>query len=379
MLWSKPHGGQQGRLGESQDEVSRPAYNRAMQLHEIPRLVPEPPPPAGWPRVEVAAQILAILGLVAVLELRLLSALIFGLLIYELVELVAPGLERIGVTHKAGKAVALTLLAVVVITALSLSVTGLVSLFTGQSDSVVLLLEKMAEEVDTIIAHLPPWAAGYLPANAGEIEAAAADWLRQHAGQLQLIGQDVGRMLAHSLFGMIIGGMIALTSEFTAHDPKPLAKALAGRAQHLAIAFRRVVFAQVRISALNTTLTAIYLLVILPALGVEMPLAKTMIAVTFVVGLLPVLGNLISNTIIVVISFSVSNIAAIGSLIFLVAIHKLEYFANARIIGSRIHARAWELLLAMLVMDAAFGVPGVIAAPIYYAYLKDELAARGLI
>ena len=104
-----------------------------------------------------------------------------------------------------------------------------------------------------------------------------------------------------------------------------------------------------------------------------------MIAVTFVVGLLPVLGNLISNTIIVVISFSISSVAAIGSLIFLVAIHKLEYFANARIIGSRIHARAWELLLAMLVMDAAFGVPGVIAAPIYYAYMKDELADRGLI
>ena len=30
-------------------------------------------------------------------------------------------------------------------------------------------------------------------------------------------------------------------------------------------------------------------------------------------------------------------------------------------------------------MDAAFGIPGVIAAPIYYAYLKDELASRHLI
>jgi predicted PurR-regulated permease PerM len=37
------------------------------------------------------------------------------------------------------------------------------------------------------------------------------------------------------------------------------------------------------------------------------------------------------------------------------------------------------LLLAMLVMEAAFGIPGVIAAPIYYAYLKYELSARGLI
>ncbi len=34
------------------------------------------------------------------------------------------------------------------------------------------------------------------------------------------------------------------------------------------------------------------------------------------------------------------------------------------------------MLLAMLVMEAAFGIPGVIAAPIFYAYLKSELAAR---
>jgi predicted PurR-regulated permease PerM len=68
-----------------------------------------------------------------------------------------------------------------------------------------------------------------------------------------------------------------------------------------------------------------------------------------------------------------------GSLAFLVIVHKLEYFLNARIVGGQIRAAAWELLLAMLVMEAAFGIPGVVAAPIYYAYLKDELAARELI
>jgi predicted PurR-regulated permease PerM len=114
-------------------------------------------------------------------------------------------------------------------------------------------------------------------------------------------------------------------------------------------------------------------------LGVHLPLTKTMILVTFVAGLLPVIGNLISNTVIVVVSLSVSMYAALGSLVFLVGIHKLEYFVNARIIGGQIHARAWELLLAMLVMDAIFGIPGVIAAPIYYAYIKDELKARGLV
>jgi predicted PurR-regulated permease PerM len=33
----------------------------------------------------------------------------------------------------------------------------------------------------------------------------------------------------------------------------------------------------------------------------------------------------------------------------------------------------------MLVMEAAFGPSGLIVAPIYYAYIKNELSARGLI
>jgi len=92
-----------------------------------------------------------------------------------------------------------------------------------------------------------------------------------------------------------------------------------------------------------------------------------------------VLGNLISNSVIVIISLSHSLHVAAGSLVFLVVIHKLEYFVNARIIGGQIQARAWELLIAMLVMEAAFGLQGVIAAPIFYAYIKKELSDRELI
>jgi predicted PurR-regulated permease PerM len=52
---------------------------------------------------------------------------------------------------------------------------------------------------------------------------------------------------------------------------------------------------------------------------------------------------------------------------------------NAHVMGAQISARAWELLVAMLVMEAVFGIAGLVAAPIYYAYLKNELAARELI
>jgi len=65
--------------------------------------------------------------------------------------------------------------------------------------------------------------------------------------------------------------------------------------------------------------------------------------------------------------------------VFLIVIHKFEYFLNARIVGSQIRARAWELLVAMLLFEAAFGLPGVVAAPIFYAYLKSELEAERLI
>jgi predicted PurR-regulated permease PerM len=84
----------------------------------------------------------------------------------------------------------------------------------------------------------------------------------------------------------------------------------------------------------------------------------------------------VSNAIIVVLSLSVSLSAAVASLIFLVVIHKLEDFLNAHIVGTQVHAHAWELLVAMLGMEAAFGLPGLVAAPIYYAYLKDELASQ---
>ncbi|MCK9537497.1 MAG: hypothetical protein M0Q70_00005, partial [Dokdonella sp.] len=65
--------------------------------------------------------------------------------------------------------------------------------------------------------------------------------------------------------------------------------------------------------------------------------------------------------------------------VFLILIHKLEYFLNARIVGGQIRARAWELLVAMLFMEAAFGMAGVVAAPIYYAWLKRELNMAGLV
>ena len=47
--------------------------------------------------------------------------------------------------------------------------------------------------------------------------------------------------------------------------------------------------------------------------------------------------------------------------------------------GGQIRANAWELLITMVLMEAIFGIAGIVAAPIYYAYIKSELRARDLV
>jgi predicted PurR-regulated permease PerM len=226
---------------------------------------------------------------------------------------------------------------------------------------------------------LPDWLVEKLPTSAEGIQAAAVELLRTHASEVQTAGKEMGRTLVHVLIGLIIGAMISLREVTAQHRYRPLSGAMAERVRLLGDAFRRIVFAQVRIAALNAFFTAIYLVVVLPMFGVNLPLTKTLILITFLAGLLPVVGNLISNTVIVIVSLGQSLQVAMASLLFLIVIHKLEYFLNARIIGTQIRSHAWELLLAMLAMEAAFGIMGVVAAPIYYAYLKSELTQKGLI
>lgn len=336
--------------------------------------------PAGRDgRIDTASQVLAGLALLGTLWFGLLAALLAGLLIHELVHMAAPAFRRFGATHKIGRIIALGLFSAVISVIVVFGVIEVAAVLTSRSEGLVAVMRKMAEAVEAAKEQLPAWILAYIPSSGQDLNAQAADWLRGHARELLQVGTEVGRILVHVVIGLVIGGMVAISDLTDRPGRGPLARALAERVRLLAMSFRRVVFAQVRISALNTVLTSIYLVGVLPLLGVHLPLTKTMIAVTFIAGLMPVIGNLISNTVIVVISLSLSVYTAAASLAFLVIIHKLEYFLNAKIVGTQIHARAWEILVAMLAMEAAFGVPGVISAPIFYAYLKVELGQRKLI
>ncbi len=326
----------------------------------------------------IASWILAGVGLLAIVFLHLVSALVAGLLVYEVVGLIAPLIER-HLLHRWSRWLAVATLAILTIAVLILAGFGVAAFLRSEASSPEVLSEKLNQIITEARGKLPPFLVESLPGNVDDLKTLASGWMDEHAKEVQQIGKDVLHLFVRGLVGMIIGGLVSLLEVGPHTRHRPLAAALIERISRFAEAFRRVVFAQVRISALNTVLTIIFIFVLLPALGVHLPLGKTLIAITFFAGLIPVVGNLISNTAIVVAGLSVSVFAGVFALIFLIVIHKLEYFFNARIVGSSIQARAWELLVAMLVMEVAFGLGGLVVAPIYYAYVKRELSDRGLV
>jgi predicted PurR-regulated permease PerM len=156
--------------------------------------------------------------------------------------------------------------------------------------------------------------------------------LKQEAHYLQNVAHFAGSTTALLVFAVI--GIVAAGSLFfkTGLDPYRSAHPVRNnlysiccdevsiRFRHFYGSFSTVMGAQITISLINTILTAIFVVT------VRLPHTPLVIAVTFLCGLVPIVGNLVSNTIIIFLALTVSLKLAIGALVFLVAIHKLEYF-----------------------------------------------------
>lgn len=329
-------------------------------------------------RTDLIVWTTAAVGLVLILKLHLLPALLAGLVVYSLIHLLTPRLRMTALDGESRRWLALGLVASAVVAAMTALGLGVASFFRGSHESVPALFQRMAEIIEQSRDNFPDWLLSSLPHNADDLRQAMVEWLRQNARSVQTASTELMRGVAHAIIGMVIGAMLAMRVG-TLEDGKPLTQLIAAHATRVADVFRRVVFAQVWISAINTFLTWMYLGVALPQFGIELPFVKTLVAITFIAGLMPIIGNLISNTAIFIVSMSQSLTLAVISIVYLFVIHKLEYFLNARIIGSHIRARAWELLLVMLLMEAALGIAGLIIAPMAYAYFKDEMREKGLI
>jgi predicted PurR-regulated permease PerM len=315
--------------------------------------------------------LIAVVALLAVLWLHLISALMAGLggfVLYRWARATTrAGSQSLG--SRLLTAVSVSILLLILGAALF---AGFELLLSASSGGLSKLLRLLADTLDQIRDTAPQWMVARLPDSAAAMQEAISSWLRSHAGQVQHWGRQALHVLIHLLIGLAIGLMAGAAGP--SGQPVPMVLRLAqARLEQLALAFVDVVAAQLRISLINTALTALYLVVVLPALGYHVPLATTLVAFSFFASLLPIIGNLLSNAAIILAALTVSLGLGIASLVFLVVIHKLEYFLNARIVGGRIRVATYALLASMLALEAAFGVAGLVAAPIYCAWLTREL------
>lgn len=239
------------------------------------------------------------------------------------------------------------------------------------------LLDHTARTVLELREKLPLEMANHLPAGVADVQLIVANYLKAQAGSLALTGKAWLHTLLFSYVGLIIGSLAGCSVP-------PVKRFILAHQIHKRICifgdtFSQIVAAQFWIAGFNMILTAFFLIVVLPIWDIKIPYTPALVTLTFVAGLVPIVGNLLCNAVITIAGLSVSPAAAVACLIFLVFIHKSEYIINAKVVGARTQMSVWELLTAMFVSEAVFGSAGLVAAPLFYAYVKKEMMINKLV
>lgn len=330
--------------------------------------------------LSITSYCLIVLFLGICLFIHLLPALFSALLVYELTVSLSKKAQKHTQHCNIFASVCIGLGVLVILGGIILGITHFITNehANGKTSPLQSLLDQFIGVLEHSKSFLPAALADHIPTTVFELKNYLLGLLKEHTAEVTHVGRESASAIVETIAGMLIGLFIAV-HKFKEKTPDKITYHLQKRMHNMLQAFYKIVFAQIKIAGINTLLTSLYLAVALPLFGIHLPYTKTLILLTFLLGLLPVIGNLCSNFILIVISLTISPVIALSSLIFLVIIHKLEYFLNAKIVGHQIDATIWELLLAMFLMESLFGPTGLIAAPVFYAYLKIELKENNLI
>jgi predicted PurR-regulated permease PerM len=206
----------------------------------------------------------------------------------------------------------------------------------------------------------------------------ALDEVKQDFAGAGRHAREAGFKLVQLIIGLVVAASMFLSAKWgSEHEPgtssdslyATVVRELSQRFQTFFRSFSKVIGAQIIISAINTALTAAFLL------WNDFRFAPVLIMLTFLCGLLPIIGNIISNTLIIGVAFTFPETGpkmALVSLIFLMVIHKMEYFLNSKIVGDRIKNPMWLTLIGLVLGEKLMGVPGMILAPVVLHYIKVE-------
>jgi predicted PurR-regulated permease PerM len=239
--------------------------------------------------------------------------------------------------------------------------------------------QTLEDNLSGKVGHL--LASRHISINIPDLEKRAIDWGRDHIGESLDFARRVGANVVLLLIAFIITFLVnhhrissGNAAKKSPAEPGNLWAFLAGFFEEKIGAFygffRQVMGGQVVISAINALLT----LVLLFVLGI--PNKLTLIVLVFIFGLLPVVGNLISNTLICISALLKAGLwQVIAALVFLAVIHKLEYFLNSKIIGNMVKLPIYMTLLGLIIGESLFQISGMILSIPVILFVRAELSA----
>ncbi len=132
--------------------------------------------------------------------------------------------------------------------------------------------------------------------------------------------------------------------------------------------FKQVMGGQIIISLINTVFSSIIVF------ALHLPNPFLLIGLIFFCGLFPVVGNLVSNTILTIIAFVSIGLWAAGvCLLLLVVIHKFEYFLNSKIISGIVNLPMVVSLTSLVICEVLLGLIGLMLAIPLLLFLRHEM------
>jgi predicted PurR-regulated permease PerM len=320
---------------------------------------------AGWSVLIGLLALFVLLGLLKFLVFLLFMQLVVDLLVHNL------GGRIPFVSRK----VALYAVYILVAAIIVILVTVLVPRFVADLPDYVKNLDQ------NMTGRVGEWLASWkVPVQVSEFKPKAIDWIREHIGEsldyakragtnivLWLIAFVLTFLINHGRLGRSDSGKTAIVAP---HLWGFLAAFIEQKIGAFYGFFRQVMAGQVVISAINTVLTLGLLIV----LGIPNKIA--LVVLVFLFGLMPVIGNLISNTLICISALLWAGLFQVAmALAFLVIIHKLEYFLNSKIIGNIVKLPVYMTLLGLIVGESLFQVSGIILAIPVILFVRAELSA----
>ncbi len=195
---------------------------------------------------------------------------------------------------------------------------------------------------------------------------------------MAMTGSSVKFILQLFFAGLISISLILKAAPSSNQSSFGLATTLHAEGNRFLSCFSTLLTAQLYVSLWNTSVTCLYVFIILPSLGIELPMRESLVIATFLLSFIPALGNVLANSIMVVLCLQFPPWVLILSLVYLITVHKMEYLINAKVLSNHYQASVAELLTCIVLGETLFSLPGLILMPVVYLYSKDILKRQSI-